>query len=95
MPITISIVKRLIKLELSVYLQQYISPLFSTIIMVIAIFSLKHLLGNSVSNPIILLAICIPLAVVIYSSLIMLIAPKLYREIISIGSKSLAGKFNV
>lgn len=92
MPIGLSIIKKLINIKFSLYFRQFISQAVGTIMMVIAILTVKHFLGNLITSQYILLAICIPIAILIYSSIIILTEPKLSKEVINIGFSTISVK---
>jgi O-antigen/teichoic acid export membrane protein len=86
MPINLYILKRLINIKLSVYFRQYLSQAVGTIMMIFAILAVKHFLGDLITIKITLLAICITIGILIYGLIIILTEPKLYREVVAMGS---------
>jgi O-antigen/teichoic acid export membrane protein len=86
MPINLYILKRLINIKLSVYFRQYLSQAVGAIMMIFTILAVKHFLGALITIKITLLAICITIAVLTYGLIIILTEPKLYREVLNMGS---------
>ncbi len=82
-PITIWVVYKLIQINLITYLRQYAAPLIGSLIMLASILGAKHILGGMLNLPM-LLTIYIVLGAVIYISTILLIAPKLFRQIVDL-----------
>jgi hypothetical protein len=56
------------------------------IMMIFTILAVKHFLGALITIKITLLAICITIAVLTYGLIIILTEPKLYREVLNMGS---------
>ncbi|MUG93846.1 MOP flippase family protein [Scytonema sp. UIC 10036] len=81
-PISQWVVSRLIQTPLLAYLRQFIVPLMSSLIMVIAILSAKKLLYGLVNSHT-LLAICIGIGTLIYGTAIRLFSPELFQKLLS------------
>ncbi|WP_392531334.1 lipopolysaccharide biosynthesis protein [Nostoc sp. C117] len=82
-PLNIWVLWKLIRIDVSTYLAQGIVPLIGTTIMLAAIFSVKYLLSNFISSYAIL-AISIIVGIVVYCVAILLIAPKLFWQVVNI-----------
>ncbi|AFY43976.1 lipopolysaccharide biosynthesis protein [Nostoc sp. PCC 7107] len=89
-PIPIFVLKKLINIKLTTYLQQYLTPLVATLAMVAGILGIKSLFNLSIKNlfnfPDIvnsyaLLALCIVGGFLIYTGTITLIAPQHLQQI--------------
>lgn len=78
-PISIYLVRKLILLQLITYLCQYAIPLTGTLVMVIAIWGAKYLLGE-LMNSAALLSACIIIGTFAYILTIFLMAPTVFRE---------------
>jgi len=81
LPISVLLVKKLIHIDLLVYLKSYSISFFSSAIMLAGLFTLKHLLQTHVSGYI---ALCCYIAIgaSTYSFVLWLIKPDLYGEIL-------------
>jgi PST family polysaccharide transporter len=78
-PIELFIIRKLIPINISTYLRQYVAPLIATMAMAAAIFGFKYLFGSYLI-PHALLVISTILGIVTYTMMIMLMAPKLARK---------------
>ncbi len=76
-------ISKLIKEGLGKYLRVFISPLMSALIMAAAILAVKQVLIG-VLSPLALVAVCTAFGAVVYLSLIRLVAPQLFDQVIDI-----------
>ena len=79
-PIELFIIRKLIPIQMSIYLRQYVAPLIGTVTMAGAILGFKYLFGSYLI-PHALLVISTFFGMVVYTVMIMLMAPKLARKI--------------
>lgn len=82
-PLPIWMIHKLIHLELSVYLRQYVVPLVSSLVMVIAILGVKYVFGELVSVYM-LLSICIAIASVVYGLMIWWTMPQVFQQLLDL-----------
>ncbi|WGV27607.1 MOP flippase family protein [Halotia branconii] len=80
-PIPVWMIHKLIHINLTTYLQQYITPLISSLVMVVMILGIKYFLGTSI-NLYLVLTICIVFGTVIYVAMIRLSAPSLFKKVL-------------
>lgn len=90
--ITVWVLRKLINIDLTIYLRQYVAPLSSSLVMVVAILAAKYFLGN-IANSHILLAISILVGAAIYVPMIMITEPKLCWQAVN-EFRSLVSKNN-
>ncbi len=90
-PLSLLVLTKLISIPLKQYLQQFITPLISSFVMVFAIFLVKYFLGIYF-NTIILLLVSTVIALISYTVSIKLINPPLFKELVNIVSLILAKK---
>jgi O-antigen/teichoic acid export membrane protein len=76
-------VSKLIQTPLLIYLQQFIVPLGSTLVMAIVIFTVKYFLKD-VINYQGLLVLCTVIGVIIYGLMIRFLAPELFKQILEL-----------
>ncbi|MDZ8024384.1 MAG: MOP flippase family protein [Nostoc sp. DedQUE11] len=81
--ITVLFLKKMIRINLITYLQQYVAPLAGSLAMVAAILGTKYFIGNLLTS-FILLLISIGVGVIVYSFTIILIAPKVFWQFIDL-----------
>jgi O-antigen/teichoic acid export membrane protein len=89
LPISSWIIYKLIKIDFSIYLSKLTAPLFCSLITAIVVWLTKNFINNLTHNNILLIFYVI-LGLGVYTCLILLIAPRLFRQII--GFKRLLGK---
>ena len=77
-PLSLWVLKKLMKISLLSYLKQYISPIACASLMMISIFILKHWI---VVEPQIVLIACTLLGMVVYAACLQLLDPTLSQEI--------------
>ncbi|YAF95755.1 MAG: MOP flippase family protein [Nodularia sp. CChRGM 3473] len=82
-PIPVWMIHKLIRINLGTYLQQYIAPLISSLVMVAVILGMKYFLGTSI-NLYLVLAICIVFGAGVYITMIRLSAPSLFNKVINL-----------
>ncbi|MBL1210215.1 oligosaccharide flippase family protein, partial [Geminocystis sp. GBBB08] len=82
-PFTLWTLTKLISISLKQYLQQFITPLISSFIMMLAILSVKYFFAMYF-NTIILLIICTIFAILSYGISIKLINPTLFKKLFDI-----------
>jgi PST family polysaccharide transporter len=80
--ITIWVIKKVINIDLIIYLRQYTAPLISSFVMVMAIIATKYFWGN-LTNSYALLSVSILIGAVIYFSIILITEPKLCWQTMS------------
>lgn len=82
-PAPLWVLRRLLHIELKVYLRQFTVPLLGSLVMVISIYAVKHLLENVIGSYA-LLAVCIGVGALVYALIILLIAPTLFRQVLDL-----------
>lgn len=82
-PISVWAIHKLIYVNVFSYLRLYVVPAIASLVMVIAILAAKYLLQDFI-NIYVILVISGGMAILIYGALILLISPKLSRELISL-----------
>ncbi len=82
-PFRLWMIKKLIQINLSQYLQQYNVPIIASGVMVISILGIKHFFSEILFLPA-LLIFCGAMGIGIYSLVIMLVAPKLFDRILNL-----------
>ncbi|WP_026733922.1 MOP flippase family protein [Fischerella sp. PCC 9605] len=82
-PLTVWVVWKLSRINIMTYLSQGVAPLTGSVIMLVAIFSTKHFL-SPILNSLGILAVSILLGITAYVVTIFLIAPKLFRQVVTI-----------
>ncbi|BAY75402.1 polysaccharide biosynthesis protein [Nostoc linckia NIES-25] len=87
--LTVFFLKKIIRINLLIYLQQYVAPLAGSLAMVAAILGIKYLLGNLINSSTILLLISIVVGLIVYIATIMSIAPKVFWQTIDLFSSFL------
>lgn len=86
-PVPLWVIHRLIQINLTTYLRQYLAPLAGCLVMILAIFLTKFFL-SSWSSPVIL-AMGITLGVLVYPATLFFISPKLLQEVLGLVGLSL------
>lgn len=79
-PISQWAVNKLIKIPLRTYLQQFVTPLVSSAIMVGAILVVKHFLSQTL-DPKLLIIVGTPIGVLVYALCIKIFAPKVFEQL--------------
>ncbi|MBW4621277.1 MAG: MOP flippase family protein [Cyanosarcina radialis HA8281-LM2] len=77
-------VSRLIHTPILTYLQQFVAPLLSSLVMTSAMFVSKLAISNFVDSSLFLAFICSAIGVIIYAASIRIFAPNLFRELLAI-----------
>ncbi len=90
-PISILMIRRLIQIELTVYLRQYAAPLLGSLAMVATIFVAKYFLKDFMGLGL-LLAICIAIGAVVYGVTLWLTAPALLRQVLDLVRSAVSGR---
>ncbi|WYL97344.1 MAG: MOP flippase family protein [Gloeotrichia echinulata IR180] len=83
-PIIVWVIWKLVHINVVTYLRQGVVPLAGTAIMLVAIFGIKYFLSYLTINPALILAISILLGSTVYVFSILLLAPKLFWEVVNI-----------
>lgn len=78
-PFYLWLVRKIIHIDITVYLRQYVAPLSASGVMVVAILGTKQVLSNLVNLPA-LLATCTVIGGTTYAITILLIAPTLFQR---------------
>lgn len=81
-------VSKLIQTPLLSYLQQFVAPLISSLIMAVVILRVKQLL--SAWSPLALLVVCTLVGAVVYGLAIRLLAPKLFQQMLGLARLALS-----
>ncbi len=81
--LTVWFLKKMIRINLITYLQQYIAPLVGSLAMVAAILGTKYFLSNLISLPTLLLT-SILVGAIVYPVTIILVAPKVFWQFIDL-----------
>jgi PST family polysaccharide transporter len=84
-PVLIWAIYKLTRLKITTYLQHFVVPITGSLIMMIFILVTKLILGN-LMNTQALLAACIAIGSVIYTITVLLIAPKLFWQVVNLAS---------
>jgi PST family polysaccharide transporter len=86
--------KNLIQIDIPTYLRQYVVPLVSSLIMVLAITGIKYFINNNfvITNTFLLIT-CTVVGVIVYPLSIRLIDPDLFQKLMKIIDSGLL-KFN-
>ncbi len=92
--VTVWVIKKLIDIDLIVYLRQYIFPLGSSLAMAAGILIIRQILGSS-TNSVSLLIISTLIGALIYISTILMSEPKLYSQANKLFSTFLSKKGNL
>lgn len=87
-PVLFWLVYKLTGIKFLTYLRQFVVPLSGSLIMVIFILGAKFFLSNLLNSQA-LLATCVTLGALIYIVTILLIAPKLFRQVVDFANLSL------
>lgn len=88
-PVSYLAVRKLIKIEPSTYLGQFVAPLFASLVMLIVILGLRYLLGNQDLSGYLRLGILIAAGALTYLLVIRLTARSLTQEILELASLAL------
>ncbi|MEM1169034.1 MAG: MOP flippase family protein [Cyanobacteria bacterium P01_H01_bin.35] len=83
LPIFILMVRKLIQIELVTYIRQCSTPIIATLGMSMTIFGIQYLLGDLI-NLYFLIAIYVLLGATIYTLIVMLIDPKLFKQLLAL-----------
>ena len=83
LPIYLWAVRELIYIKAAIYFRQFTAPLIASLAMVAVVLGTQDSLGNFVGTQA-LLAICIVIGTLVYTLLIMLLAPKLFQQVLNL-----------
>lgn len=84
-PLDLWVLRRLIGLRWPAYLSQVAAPLAAAVTMVAAVLGTKALLGAGLDGRA-LLAICIAVGAIVYTTALLAIAPKLFRQVLDLAT---------
>ena len=87
-PVQLWAIYKLIRINIATYFNQFFTPLVGSLMMVIAVFGAKYFLTHLI-NAQILLAVCVAIGAGIYAATLLLIAPKLFWQIVDFASLTL------
>ncbi|BAY15217.1 hypothetical protein NIES21_10320 [Anabaenopsis circularis NIES-21] len=82
-PIPVLVLRKLIQIKITTYLQQYQAALLASIAMVIAILGCKYIF-NSLVNQSVLLALCVIIGAIVYLGTVSLVAPQYFQQLVDI-----------
>lgn len=90
-PIDLWAVNKLIRLDFTTYLSQYLAPSYGSLIMIIALLGAKEVLHDSMDVQL-LLPIYILLGAAVYAVAILVMAPKLFQQVLSLATTAIPSK---
>ena len=79
-PVSLWIVRKLVKISVKVYLSNYVSSLLASLTMVLSLLGIKHFLDN-VADVKILLSVYVVFGIFVYIATMIIIAPKLMVQL--------------
>ena len=82
-PIYLWTVRKLINIKAAIYFRQFTAPIIASLTMVSILLGTQYLLSHFVVSQV-LLAICLVIGTVIYVLLIILLAPKLFQQVLNL-----------
>lgn len=80
-PLPVWMLYKLIRINISTYLRQFVAPLLGSLAMVTCILGVKYLLSDVIDLQT-LLVLCTAISLVVYAAAIYLVAPKLFLQVV-------------
>jgi O-antigen/teichoic acid export membrane protein len=91
-PLSFDAVRKLIQIDFSTYIRQFVAPLAASVMMVAVIYTLKYLLADAALTLYMALSIYVVAGALTYGVVIALTAPSLYSQVLNLVAVAVPGR---